>query len=241
MFYKGEKNNGNLENTVVAKFKKDGHNFEILVYPFIAWDYRHNHPGVTIEQVIAYDEVYSDVQKANTASKELLMECFNTADINKIAEKIIRDGEVQLTTAQKQQLTEKKEKEIIDYIAKNAHDPKAKTPIPPQRLINAFAELKIKINLNTPKEKEIQEILDKLKRIMPISVEKIIVEVEVPALYTGKASAVIFKYEVAEQTWLASGDLFCKIKIPAGTKQQLVSDLNNVTHGNIVIRVEGAQ
>jgi len=241
MFYKGEKNNGNLENTVVAKLKKNGHDFEILVYPFIAWDYRHSHPGITIEQVIAYDEIYSDVAKANLASKELLLECFNTDDIRIISDKIIKDGEVQLTTTQKQLLTEKREKEIIDYIAKNAHDPRAKTPIPPQRLVNAFEELKIKINLNTPKEKEIQDILDKLKRIMPISMDKIIIEVEVPALYTGKASAVIFKYEVAEQTWLGSGDLFCKIKIPAGTKQQLVSDLNNVTHGNIVIRVEGAQ
>ncbi len=240
MFYKGEKNNGNLENTVVAKLKKDGHDFEILVYPFIAWDYRHNHPGVTIEQVVAFDEVYSDVQKANTASKELLIECFNTDNIHKIADKIIRDGEVQLTTSQKQLLAENREKEIIDYIAKNAHDPKAKTPIPVQRLVNAFIELKIKINITKQKEKEIEEIIDKLKRIMPISLEKIIIDVEVPALYTGKASAVIYKYEVVEQNWLPSGDLFCKIKIPAGTKQQLVSDLNNVTHGNIVLRVEDA-
>jgi len=238
MFYKGEKNNGNLENTVVAKLKKDGHDFEILVYPFIAWDYRHNHPGVTIEQVIAFDEVYSDVQKANTASKELLIECFNTDNIHKIADKIIRDGEVQLTTSQKQLLAENREKEIIDYIAKNAHDPKAKTPIPVQRLVNAFVELKIKINITKQKEKEIEEIIDKLKRIMPISLEKIIIDVEVPASYTGKASAVIYKYEVVDQNWLPSGDLFCKIKIPAGTKQQLVSDLNNVTHGNIVLRVE---
>jgi len=241
MFYKGEKNNGNLENTVVAKLKKDGHDFEMLVYPFIAWDYRHNHPGITIEQVIAFDEVYSDVQKANEVSKELLMECFNTIDIHKIADKIIRDGEVQLTTTQKQQLAEKREKEVIDYIAKNAHDPKAKTPIPAQRLVNAFEELKIKINITKPKDKEIEEIIDKLKRIMPISLEKIIIDIEVPALHTGKASAVIYKYEVVEQNWLGSGDLFCKIKIPAGTKQQLVSDLNNVTHGNVVIRVEDAE
>lgn len=241
MFYKGEKSNGNLENTVVAKLKKENHDFEILVYPFVAWDYRHNHPGITIEQVIAYDEIYSDVAKANLASNELLIECFGTSDIHKIADKIVRDGEVQLTTTQKQLLTEKREKEIIEFISKNAHDPRAKTPIPPQRLINAFEELKIKVNLNTNKEKEIEDILNKLVRIMPISMDKIILEIEVPALYTGKASAVIFKYEVAEQNWLGSGDLFCKIKIPAGTKQQLVSDLNNVTHGNIIIRVEGAE
>ncbi len=237
MFYKGEKNKGNLENTVVAKIKKGEHTFEILVYPFQAWDYKHNLPNITIEQVIAYEEVYSDIQKSNLASKEVILEVFETEDIFKIADKIIRDGEVQLTTAQKQQMAERREKEIITYISKYAHDPKNKTPIPEQRIINAFAELKIKINLNKQKEKEIEEIVDKLKRIMPISFEKITLLVEIPASYAGKVSSVIYKQELVDQKWLSSGALVAKIKIPAGLKQQLVSDLNNLTHGNLVVSV----
>jgi ribosome maturation protein SDO1 len=238
MFYKGEKNKGNLENTVVARIKKGEHTFEVLVYPFIAWDFRHNYKNVTIEQVVAFEEVYSDVQKANIASKEVLLEVFDTDNIYKIAEKIVRDGDVQLTTAQRQMLHEKREKEVINYITQNAHDPKNKTPIPEQRILNAFEELKIKVNLNKQKEKEIEEIVDKLKRIMPISFEKIIVIAEIPANFAGKVSSVVYKYEVADQKWLPSGALVVSLKVPAGVKQQLVSDLNTVTHGNLVIRVE---
>lgn len=238
MFYKGEKNKGNLENTVVARIKRGEHNFEILVYPFLAWDFRHNIQEITIDKVIAFEEVYSDLQKSNVAPKEMLIESFGTDDIYKIAEKIIKDGDVQLTTAQRQMLIEKREKEIISYITKNAHDPKNKTPIPEQRIINAFEELKIKINLSKQKEKEIEEIVDKLKRIMPISFEKIIVIVEIPSTYAGKASSIIYKYELDDQKWLANGSLVAKIKIPAGLKQQLVSDLNTVTHGNLTIKIE---
>jgi len=238
MFYKGEKNKGNLENTVVAKIKRAEHNFEILVYPFQAWDFRLGRTDIKIEDVVAFEEVYSDLQKSNVASRELLQEHFQTEDIFKIAEKIVKDGDVQLTTAQKQEMTEKREKEIITYITKNAHDPKNKTPIPEQRIINAFEELKIKINLNKHKEKETEDIIDKLKRIMPISFEKIVLVVEIPANYAGKVSSVIFKYEIADQKWLASGALVAKIKIPAGQKQQLVSELNSLTHGDLVLRVE---
>lgn len=238
MFYKGEKNTGNLENTVVARIKRGEHNFEILVYPFLAWDYKHNLKDVKIEDVIAFEEIYSDLQKSNVASKETLQEAFETEDIYKIAEKIIKDGDVQLTTAQRQMLHEKREREIISYIAKNAHDPKNKTPIPEQRILNAFEELKIKINLNKRKEKEIEEIVDKLKRIIPISFEKINVVVEIPSTYAGKASAIVYKYELADQKWLSNGSLVAKIKIPAGQKQDLVSELNSITHGSIVIRVE---
>jgi ribosome maturation protein SDO1 len=237
MFYKGEKNKGNLENTVVARIKRAEHNFEILVYPFQAWDFRLGKSDLKIEDVLAFEEVYSDLQKSNVASRELLLEHFETEDIFKIAEKIVKDGDVQLTTAQKQLMMEKREKEIINYISKYAHDPKNKTPIPEQRIVNAFEELKIKINLSKHKEKEIEEIVDKLKRIMPISFDKIILMVEVPANYAGKISSVIYKQEIVDQKWLSSGALVAKIKIPAGQKQNLVSDLNNLTHGNLVATV----
>lgn len=235
MFYKGEKNKGNLENTIVAKIKRGEHTFEILVYPFQAWDFRLEKSDLKIEEVLAYEEIYSDLQKANVASRELLLEVFQTDDIYKIADKIVKDGDIQLTTAQKQMMMEKREKEIISYISKYAHDPKNKTPIPEQRIVNAFEELKIKINLNKQKEKEIEEIVDKLKRIMPISFEKIILVIEIPSTYAGKASAIIYKQEIVDQKWLSSGALVAKIKIPAGVKQQLVSDLNNITHGNLVV------
>ncbi len=227
-----------LDDCVLAKLKRKEHNFEIYVDPYMAWDFKHGKEINNFEDMIGYDEVYSDANKGDLASKTVLLEVFETEDFQTIAKEILKHGEVQLTTAQKQEMTQKREREIITYITKNAHDPKNKTPIPEQRILNAFEELKIKVNLNKQRDKEISEIVDQLKRIMPISFEKIIVVAEIPANYAGKVSSVIYKYELLDQKWLSNGSLVVKVLIPAGIKQQLVSDLNVVTHGNLVIKVE---
>lgn len=227
-----------LDDCVLARLKRNEHNFEIYVDPYMAWDFKHGKEISNFDDMIGYSEVYSDANKGDLASKNVLLEVFETEDFETIAKEILKHGDVQLTTAQRQQMTEKREKEIISYITKNAHDPKNKTPIPEQRILNAFEELKIKINLSKTRDKETQEIIDKLKKIMPISFEKIKIVVEIPANYAGKVSSVIYKYELADQKWLASGALVAHILIPAGLKQQLVSELNSITHGNLVLKVE---
>ena len=227
-----------MDDAVLARLKKEGYNFEIYVDPFLAWDFRHGDSKINFDDLIAFDTVYSDAKKAKEASKEILKKVFKTEDFTEIAKEIIYSGEVQLTTVQRHQLTEKREKEIINFIANNAHDPKTMTPIPVQRIVNAFEELKIKVNLSKKKDEEIKEIIKKLQKVMPLSLEKIIIEIEVPATHAGKCSSIIYKYEVIDQKWLSNGGLFAKIKIPAGIKTSLISNLNNITHGDIKVVVE---
>jgi len=226
-----------LDNCVLARLKKNGHTFEIYIDPYLAWDYKHGQ-NVNFDDMIGYDVVYSDALKGNETPKTILKEVFNTEDFQTIAKQIIKEGEVQLTTAQRHELTEKREKEIMDFIARNAHDPKTKTPIPLQRIINAFEELKIKVNINTPKEKEIEEIIEKLKRVMPLSLEKITLEIEIPAIHAGKANGILYKYEITEQKLDKNGNLIAKIKIPSGMRQQLINEINNITHGNAIINIQ---
>jgi ribosome maturation protein SDO1 len=226
-----------LEDAVLAKLRRDDHNFEIYVEPYLAWYFKHG-KEVNFDDIIAYEAIYSDAKKGDEASKEVLKTVFETEDFTTIAKEIILSGDVQLTTAQRQEMVEKRRNDIISFFTKNAHDPKNKTPIPEQRFINAFEELKIKINLNVPRDREIAEILKALTKIMPISLDKIVVAIEIPGTYAGKASSVIYKYEIVDQKWLASGGLVAKIKIPSGMKNQLVSEINNVTHGNVVIKTE---
>jgi ribosome maturation protein SDO1 len=226
-----------LDDAVLAKLKKNDLEFEIYVDPYLAWDYKHG-KDINFDDLIAYEAIYTNAKKGEEVSPDDLNKVFKTTDFQTIVKEIILHGDVQLTTAQKQEMLEKRKREIINYLSKNAHDPKNKTPIPEQRIINAFEELKIKVNLSNKKDKEIQEIIDKLKKIMPISLDKIVISVEIPGSYAGKASSIVYKYEIIDQKWLPSGGLIARIKIPSGIKQQLVSDLNNVTHGNLVIKVE---
>lgn len=227
-----------IDDSVLARYKVNENNFEIYVDPFLAWDFKHGKTDINFDDLFSYEMVYTDAKKGNEASRESLMDAFGTDNFQDIAKEIILKGDVQITTVQKQQMIENREKEIINYISTNAHDPKTKTPIPTQRIINSFKELKIKINLAKTKEKEIEEIINKLQKIIPISLEKVVLLVEIPASYAAKASSVIYKYDLIDQKWLPNGSLFAKIKIPSGLKAQLISDINNLTHGNARITSE---
>jgi len=227
-----------LEDAVLARFSRDGSHFEIWVDPQLAWDYKHGKADVNFNDMIALDMIYTDAKKGEEAKQERIKDIFNTNEFEEIAKKIICDGEVQLTTSQRNEMLERRKKEIIDFIAKNAHDPKANTPIPVQRIINALDGLKYKFSLSRKKDDEIKEVLLKFKKIMPISLEKISIIIEVPAMYSGKVQPILHKYEIEDEKWGPTGNLIAKIKIPAGQKSSLINEFNNITHGQITTKVE---
>jgi ribosome maturation protein SDO1 len=225
-----------LEDAVIARLDKQTHHFEILVDPYKAWDYKHG-KEINFDNLFAMEEVYSDSAKGKLASEEVVKEVFGTNDFVTIAKKIIQDGEVQLTTTQRNEMLERRKNEIIDFIVKNAHDPKEMTPIPPQRVINALDAAKYKFTLNRKKEDEINEVLLILKKAMPISLEKITMYVEVSATYSGKITSVLHRYELLEEKWLPNGGVTAKVSIPVGLKSKLITDLNNITHGSVIVDV----
>ncbi len=224
-----------LEDAVLARLDKNGHHFEIWVDPRLAWDYKHG-KDVNFNDLYAMDVVYSDAKKGKEASQDLIKQEFETDYFEDVAKKIIVAGEVQLTTSQRNEMLERRQKEIIDYIAKNAHDPQKATPVPPQRIINALDQIKYKFNLSRRKEDEINEVLLQLQKVLPISLEKIMVSFEVPAKYVGKAQGIIHKHEIKEEKWLPTGSLVVSLNVPVGIKNSIVNDLNNLTHGEVIIK-----
>ena len=225
-----------LEDAVLARVDKNGHHFEVWVDPRMAWDYKHGKKEVNFNDLFAIDSVYSDAKKGKEASQEILKQEFGTDYFEDVAKKIILEGEVQLTTSQRNEMLERRQKEIIDYIAKNAHDPNTATPIPPQRIINALEQIKYKFNLSRKKEDEIAEVLLHLQKALPISLEKIKVSFEVPAKYVGKAQSIVHKYDIVDEKWLPTGSLVVSLNIPAGIKANIINDMNNLTHGELIIK-----
>ncbi len=226
-----------LDDAVIARLSRNGHRFEIFVDPYKAWDYKHGKTEINFDEMFAMEEVYSDSAKGKLASEEVIKEVFQTTDFLTIAKKIIHDGDVQLTTSQRNEMLKRRESEIIYFITKNAHDPKDMTPIPPQRILNALESAKFKFSLSRKKDDELNEVMLVLKKAMPISMEKIVMSVEVTAQYSGKLMPVLHKYEILEEKWLPSGGLFARVTLPIGLKSKLLTDLNNITHGSVIVNV----
>lgn len=72
---------------------------------------------------------------------------------------------------------------------------------------------------------------------MPISLDKLEISIEVPASYSGKIMPILHKYNILEEKWMPNGSLFAKVAIPAGLKNNLISDFNNITKGEVTINV----
>ena len=164
-------------------------------------------------------------------------ENFDSEDFKEIVTKIITHGDVQLTTDQRRAFLERKRSEIINIISQNAINPQTKTPHPPQRIENAMEQEKIHIDAFKSTEEQVESIVNAIKKILPISMEKIDFAVKIPAAHAGRCSAIIHKFEIKKEQWLNDGSLAAEFKLPVGLKQDLLNELNSATHGDLIVKI----
>ncbi|MEK6957664.1 MAG: ribosome assembly factor SBDS [archaeon] len=226
------------EDAVIARFEHSGEKFEILVDPDLAMDLKHG-KEVSTDDLLASEMVFKDAHKGEEKNAESLKKVFGTTDIAKIAKRIVSEGEVQLTTQQRHGIAEKKRKEIVAFISRNAFNPQTNTPHPAQRIENALDQIKFSVDINKSVKEQITEVLKEIKKLIPISMENFRVAVKIPAQYAGKASPVLHKYGVQKEEWQNDGSLVAMLEIPAGAKQDLFNELNHLTHGEVESKILG--
>lgn len=231
-----ENNMVKLEDAIVAKYVHAGVHFEILVDPDLALKLKKG-LVVSMNDLLATDDIYEDARKSERQTEGKIMKAFGTTDVREIAIKIIKEGEVQLTTEQRRVLKEEKRRAIIDFISKNSMNPQTQAPHPPLRIENALAELKIQIDEFKDVPTQVNDILPKLRKLLPISMDKIQVAVKVPVQYAASALNVLHKFELKKQEWQNDGSLIAVVEIPCGMKQELFEKLNHATHGEVVTKL----
>jgi len=225
-----------VAKAVIARLKKEGREFEVLVDCDKAIEFKKGKGN--IDEVIATDEVFSDSKKGDHASEHDLERIFKTQDKKKVAEIIIKTGEIQLTTEHKAKIREQKRNKIIDLIHKNAIDPKTNLPHPIKRIELALEEAKVKIDEFKSAEDQIQDIVKALSPILPIKFETRQLEIIIPSQYAAQSYNVLKKIgKLLEDKWQNDGSLLAKLEIPAGLQEELESELNKLTHGDVEIKI----
>lgn len=227
----------NVDEAVIAKLKTHGQDFEILVDCVNALALKEG-KAVDMKDVLAAEKIFSDSKKGLEASEKAMQEIFGTSDPVEIAKVIISKGEIQLTSEYRQELRDKKRKQILNLIHRNGVDPKTHAPHPLTRLENAFEEAKIHIDEYTPVEKQVQDILKKLQPILPIKFEVKELAVKISPEFAGKAYATVKSYgTLIKEEWQSSGYYVATIEIPGGLEEEFYDKLNNVCHGNAEVKV----
>ncbi len=107
------------EHFTLARIKRAGERFEISVDPELALKYAAGQ-DVDIQDVLKAKEIFKDAKKGMAAPEHLFQKAFNTKDVLKIADVILKEGEIQLMQEHRERLKEQKLKRIIDIIHQNS-------------------------------------------------------------------------------------------------------------------------
>src|SRR5271157_215859 len=108
-----------------ARIKKAGKNFEIVVDLDEALKFK---KGLSSSPGAESDKIFKDLKKGLAASQEDLKAAFGTADSQQIINRIVKEGEILTTQEYRDEEREKKIKQVVDFLSRNAIDPKTGNP-----------------------------------------------------------------------------------------------------------------
>lgn len=222
-----------LEKAVIARLTIGDNHFEILVDPKAAADLIDG-KEIDIMSSLAVDEVFKDARKGERASEEAIQKCFGTTDIAEVAKQIILRGNIQLTTEQRHEMQKRKFNQIVEIIAKNAMDPRTKAPHPRKRIELAIEEAGVHIDPFKPVDQQVKEVVEKIRPILPISMEQVRISVKIPATHIGKAYGLVRSFgTLIKEEWQSDGSWVGVIQIPAGLQTEFYDKINDITKGNV--------
>jgi len=220
------------EKYTVARLTKDNEHFEILVKPQKALDYR-NGKISSITEVLAAEIIFVDANKGTKVSEEQMLKAFQTTDTLKIADIILKKGTLQLTTEQRRKMIDDKRKQIVDFISRQAVDPKTNLPHPPLRIENAMEQIRYSIDPYKPVEEQARDIVKLLRPILPLKIEQISVSVHIPVEYAARVYGAMKSFGVIKrEEWRVDGSWFGIIEMPAGSYASFLNKLGDVTKGS---------
>lgn len=226
-----------VDKAVISRLTVSGQRFEILVDPNKALEFRKG-AKISMDELLAYPTVYKDVRSTDTVPQENLQKTFGTTDVHKIAERIVKEGELQLTTEQRRQMVEQKKNQIANIISMKATNPQTNAPHPPQRILNAMDQSGINIDPFIDAELQVDKVLKEIKVLLPIKFQKIVFQIKIPAQFSGKAYSILKgSGSIQQEQWLNDGSLQVNLEILGGLQDELTQKVSGLTHGQFDMKI----
>jgi len=218
-----------LEDAVIARLRLKDNIFEIYVDLEKALEIKEG-KSENIREALVVEEIYKDTRKGERVSSGLLKKVFGTEDIYEVAKRIIKEGDIQITTEFRRKLIEQKRRQIIETIRRLAIDPRTKLPFTPQRIEEMLNQVKVHIDPFKPVEVQVDDIIKQIKKKFPIKIELAHIKVMIPYEHTRAVNLIKRKYKVLNEDWGDNGWIAI-VEVPSGIKAEFFSDLGKWTDG----------
>ena len=225
------------DKVTVVRYTYSGDKFELLVKPDPAFDYKIG-KITEISKVLVSDEIYTDSSKGTRVPNEKLEQVFKTNDPTKIAEIIMKKGELNLTTEQRRKMIAEKRKQLVTFIAKTYVDPRSHLPHPPLRIEQAMNDGRVSIDPFRNVDEQIKDVVEKLRPIIPLKSENITLEILVPAQFVAQSYTVLKSTgTLKKEDWQPNGSLKAILEIPAAARPNVIDRLGSITKGTATVEV----
>jgi ribosome maturation protein SDO1 len=252
-----------LGGYIIGRIENSGRVFEMLMDPEKAWEAKKiireqinerlkegkeksrltvqeilNHQSIDLELIFESFIVFEDLRRGKKATDGDMEVVFNTTDGMRIGANILLDGEIHWTQAQREEERQKKLKQIITIISKNAINPQNKKPHPSQRIEKAIDEAKVKIDLMRSAEEQVDDVVKSIRAIIPIRIEQVEMAIKIPTAFTAKGYNIVAQYvQIKKEEWQSDGSWVAVVSLPAGLQMELVDKLNKLTHGRVQTKI----
>ena len=225
------------DKVTIVRYTFSGDKFELLVKPDPAFDYKIG-KITEISKVLVSDEIYTDSSKGTRVPNEKLEQVFKTNDQTKIAEIIMKKGELNLTTEQRKKMISEKRKQLVTFIAKTYVDPRSHLPHPPLRIEQAIEDVLISIDPFKNINDQVKDIVEKLRPIIPLKSENLVLEILVPAQFVAQSYTVLKSTgTLKKEDWQSNGSLKAILEIPAAARPNVIDRLGSITKGTATVEV----
>ena len=211
-----------LDNAVVARMEKGGKRYEILVDPELVDDFKTDPTSVSLDDLLATDEIWHDARGGERPTEEKIESTFGTGELLDCVKTILEKGSIQLTTVQRRQMISEKRQQIITEISRTAIDPRTKSPHPATRIELALDELRWNPDPFLSVERQIKDAVTVLRPVIPLSFDTIKLAFRVSGSAYGSVQREV-RSDVIKEQWLDNGDWAFVVEIPAGMKGEYLS------------------
>jgi ribosome maturation protein SDO1 len=165
--------------STISRLTIHGEKFEIIVAPDPALNFKLTRKG-DIRKILLVDEVYSDSKKGLRVSSEKLKKIFGTTDVFAIAEKILLEGDLQLTGEQRRRMIENKRQQIIALLSKLLLEPSMGNPIPSLRIEQSLSQTSVSIDPFKPPEEQVKNVIKALRQVLQFKVNEVVLTLTCP-------------------------------------------------------------
>ncbi len=221
-----------VDEAFELRYRKKGQQLEVLVDFDKLNEFKKSPDKVSVYDVLADTKIFKDQKKGDIASDNFLLEIFQGKSEEEILKEILLKGECQIPTAFLNKLREEKKMQVINYIVENATNPQTKGKYTPTMIESEVNKLRFNFDPNISFQNQAEDVIKLLKKVMPISMERIILEIKIPGQYCGAFYGPFRRYgKVTKEYFDRESNLRLHIEISESQVDEVASYIKNHSNG----------